>query len=58
MSLPFPDEPPGGRRAAAPLAERLRPRTFDEFVGQDELLAPGRPLREAIERDALQSIIL
>ena len=36
----------------------MRPRTFDEFVGQEELLAPGRPLREAIERDLLQSIIL
>jgi len=42
----------------APLAERMRPRTLDEIVGQDALLAPGRPLREAIERDALQSIIL
>ena len=46
------------RAAAAPLAERMRPRTFDELVGQDELLAPGQPLRAAIERDALQSIIL
>ncbi|MBS1818839.1 MAG: replication-associated recombination protein A [Acidobacteria bacterium] len=36
----------------------MRPRTLDEIVGQDELLAPGRPLREAIERDLLQSIIL
>jgi putative ATPase len=36
----------------------MRPRTFDEFVGQEELLAPGRPLREAIERDLLQSIVL
>jgi putative ATPase len=36
----------------------MRPRTFDEFVGQDDLLAPGRPLRDAIERDRLQSIIL
>ena len=42
----------------APLAERMRPRTFDEFVGQREVLAPGRPLRETIDRDALQSIIL
>ena len=33
------------RAAAAPLAERMRPRTFDELVGQDELLAPGQPLR-------------
>ncbi len=44
--------------AGAPLAERMRPRTFDEYVGQDEILAPGRPLRQAIERDLLQSIIL
>ena len=44
--------------ASAPLAERIRPRTFDEFVGQEELLARGKPLREAIERDLLQSIIL
>ena len=36
----------------------MRPRTFDEFVGQQDLLAPGRPLREAIERDLLQSIVL
>ncbi len=44
--------------AAAPLAERMRPRSFDELVGQQELLAPGQPLRTAIECDALQSIIL
>jgi putative ATPase len=55
----FPDEAPmQGDAAAAPLAERMRPRTFDEFVGQRDLLAPGKPLREAIERDLLQSIIL
>jgi putative ATPase len=41
-----------------PLAERMRPRTLDEVEGQDELIGPGRPLREAIERDLLQSIIL
>ena len=44
--------------ADAPLAERMRPANFDEFVGQEDVLAPGRPLREAIERDRLQSIIL
>ena len=43
---------------AAPLAERMRPRSFDEIVGQDDVLGQGRPLREAIERDRLQSIIL
>jgi putative ATPase len=45
-------------RAGTPLAERIRPRTLDDVVGQDEILAPGKPLREAIERDLLQSIIL
>jgi len=58
MSSLFEDDEPRGRRATAPLAERMRPRSFDEFVGQEELLAPGKPLREAIERDLLQSIIL
>ena len=48
----------GNPISAAPLAERMRPRTLDEFVGQDALLAPGRPLREAIEHDRLRSIIL
>ena len=48
-------EPP---RLDAPLADRMRPRTFEELAGQDALLAPGRPLRVAIERDLLQSIIL
>ncbi len=36
----------------------MRPRTLDEFVGQDALIGPGRPLRLAIERDQLQSIVL
>jgi putative ATPase len=56
----FPDEVQATATdtAATPLAERMRPKTFDEFVGQEELLAPGRPLREAIERDRLQSLIL
>src|SRR3954469_14119411 len=57
MDSLFPDEP-AVSSGTAPLAERMRPRTFDEFVGQEELLAPGKPLREAIERDLLQSIIL
>jgi putative ATPase len=58
MDSLFPDDVPTGAAAPAPLAERMRPRTFDEFIGQEELLAPGKPLREAIERDLLQSIIL
>ena len=43
---------------SAPLAERMRPRTLDDIVGQDTLLAKGRPLRQAIEQDRLRSIIL
>jgi putative ATPase len=60
MSL-FDDSPDTARKASeagAPLAERMRPRTLDEFVGQDALIAPGRPLRQAIEQDRLQSVIL
>jgi putative ATPase len=49
---------PPDRAATTPLAERMRPRTLDEVVGQAETLGPGRPLREAVERDLLQSIIL
>jgi putative ATPase len=53
------DEPePEAAPASSPLAERMRPRTLDEFVGQDQLLGPGRPLRQAIEQDRLQSLIL
>src|SRR5215210_762801 len=58
MQSLFPDEPVSSPSETSPLAERMRPRTFDELVGQEELLGPGRPLREAIERDLLQSIIL
>ncbi len=56
MSLFEPIIPPAA--ALPPLAERMRPRTLDELVGQAALLAPGRPLRTAIERDQLGSIIL
>ncbi|MGH9518177.1 MAG: replication-associated recombination protein A [Terriglobales bacterium] len=44
--------------AAAPLADRMRPRTLDELIGQRHLLAPGKPLRLQIERDQLGSILL
>jgi len=54
----FDDESGGRREPKGPLADRMRPRSFDELLGQDKLLAPGRPLRVAIERDLLQSIIL
>lgn len=41
----------------APLAARMRPRSLDEFVGQDSILAPGRLLRRAIQADQLSSLI-
>ncbi|MEM1269064.1 MAG: AAA family ATPase [Bacteroidota bacterium] len=43
--------------ARAPLADRMRPQTLDEFVGQDHILAPGRLLRRAIEADRVSSLI-
>jgi putative ATPase len=57
MSL-FDEDPVAAAPAAAPLAERMRPRTLDEYVGQDALVGAGRPLRLAIEQDRLNSIIL
>jgi putative ATPase len=45
-------------RGPRPLADRMRPQTLDEFVGQEKLLAPGKPLRTQIERDDLGSMIL
>jgi putative ATPase len=58
MSLfaPIPSEgasAPGGR----PLADRMRPRTLEEFVGQEHLVGPGKPLRVQIERDDPASMI-
>jgi putative ATPase len=41
-----------------PLAERMRPRTLDEFVGQEHLLAPGKALRSQLENDDANSMIL
>src|SRR5213596_1899513 len=40
-----------------PLADRMRPRTLDEFVGQEHLVGPGKPLRTQIERDDTGSLI-
>ena len=45
------------REKRAPLADRMRPRTLDEFVGQDEILGPGKLLRTSIETDELVSMI-
>jgi putative ATPase len=44
--------------AAAPLATRMRPRTLEEFVGQEHILGPGKLLRRAIEADRLPSLII
>ena len=54
----FEDQAPDPADRSAPLAERMRPRTLDEVIGQPALLAPAAPLREAIESDSLQSLIL
>jgi len=45
-------------QAQQPLAERMRPRTLDEFIGQEKLLGPGKPLRVQIENDAVSSMLL
>jgi putative ATPase len=58
VSLFAPLEPAETSAAGSPLAERMRPRTLDEFVGQQALLGPGQPLRVAIENDQLGSMIL
>ncbi len=47
-----------GQAAAAPLAERLRPKTIDEVIGQSHLLGEGRPLRLAFQSGKLHSMIL
>jgi putative ATPase len=59
MSL-FDGQPdgPSGTPRTAPLAERMRPRTLEEYSGQDHLLGPGKPLRIQIERDDSGSMIL
>jgi putative ATPase len=47
------EAPQSGR----PLADRMRPQSLDEFVGQEDLLGPGKPLRTQIERDELSSML-
>src|SRR5438876_3442112 len=58
MSLfqPMPSDE-GAPDRTRPLADRMRPRTLDEFVGQEPLIAPGKPLRTQIERDDTGSLI-
>ena len=59
MSLFAKIDPEDSRSSAGqPLAERMRPRTLDEFTGQESLLGPGKPLRTQIERDDIGSMIL
>jgi putative ATPase len=48
----------GEPRPDAPLADRVRPRTLDELLGQEEALGPDTPLRRAIDSDNLRSLIL
>jgi putative ATPase len=55
--LPEPQDAATQGKGARPLADRMRPRTLDEFVGQEHILAPGKPLRLQIERDDPGSII-
>ena len=59
MSL-FDGQPdgPSGTPRTAPLAERMRPRTLEEYSGQEHLLGPGKPLRIQIEHDDSGSMIL
>jgi putative ATPase len=47
-----------GNAALRPLADRMRPRSLEEFVGQPHLLAPGKPLRQALEGGRLHSMVL
>src|SRR5690242_827637 len=53
----FPAEEGRRREPRAPLAERMRPRSFEEFVGQEALLKPGSFLRSGVERGELPSLI-
>src|SRR6266576_3706259 len=55
-SVSEPSERPGPVQRA-PLAARMRPKSLDEYVGQEHILAPGQLLRRAIEADRIQSLI-
>ena len=57
MSL-FDATPPDAHDEKRPLADRMRPNTLDEYIGQEHILGAGKPLRRQIERDELTSIIL
>jgi putative ATPase len=57
MASPLFPDPDPSTLPGTPLAERIRPRTLDEVIGQPQLLGPGRPLRLALDRGALHSMI-
>jgi len=52
------DTAPGAVERGRPLADRMRPERIEDFVGQEHILGPGKPLRAQIERDQLSSLIL
>src|SRR5262245_2868769 len=54
----FEEDKPDTPTSDSPLAERMRPQTLDEVLGQEHLLGPGKPLRTAIEHDQVPSMIL
>src|SRR5687767_16024628 len=53
-----PEESKPVASSSAPLAERMRPRTLDEYAGQEHILGPGKLLRRAVEADRIASILL
>jgi putative ATPase len=53
-----PLQAPDAGTAKRPLAERMRPERLEDYIGQEHILGPGKPLRRQIERDELTSIIL
>ncbi len=55
---PDPESEPEEELEGAPLAARMRPRSLDDFVGQEHVLGPGKLLRRAIETDRITSLIL
>src|ERR1700751_5978323 len=58
VSVSLFDSAPIEDNSGRPLAERMRPERLEDYVGQEHVLGPGKPLRRQIERDELTSIIL